>query len=293
MEMVSECWRCDAACTKYSLLCYFLQSIFACANVRNVRTGIATASSVVKGFESSTSWLYRPKVWRSVCILSSVLNARDVCVPKEPVLNGKTDRHIRNVTTPGYMSIRVRNILTLRFHLNCIRDNAKCQRVFSLVYAFMQSNIEETTVAGNGGNDDYVDGGGGGVKQSVYIYTIWMRFKSCCARHFFLIFMHSHSEHKTHLIWQTTTVSGSSQKHPVPLTSTQSIQGIHGSDLRQRCRVICACHRQQSATNEIGERKKKKNGFFLLRRSLAVVTETNRFVFDAQAGRSRWKTKLK
>lgn len=119
------------------------------------------------------------------------------------------------------------------------------------------------------------------------IRTIWVRFKTRCARHFFLIFMHSHSEHKTHLIWQTTTVSGSSQKHPVPLRSHNS--SILAYVERSTSRLSSFVHGIDSEAQQMKRRK-----FFLLRRSLAMVTETNRCVADAQqAARRRWKTKLK
>lgn len=89
------------------------------------------------------------------------------------------------------------------------------------------------------------------------------------------------SEHKTHLIWQTTTVSGRSRKHPVPLVVR---------------RHLCMQHRQRCATN--GKAK------ILLCDKIAIVSETNRALSAigavaaisagwTKAVRRRWKTELK
>lgn len=100
------------------------------------------------------------KVW---CILfSSVLNARDVSKNVAFWMETQlTTRHMYGaiVHIAKYiLYVHVWNILTLRFHLNCIRDNAKCQRI---VFPFFRSALVSH-------------------RNHVYIRTIWMRFKSHC-----------------------------------------------------------------------------------------------------------------
>lgn len=79
---------------------------------------------------------------------------------------------------------------------------------YSLPYAFMQYACDTAAATTTNERQQQSDDGGKSL-----IYNMNAIQVSLCATLFLHIYVFT-SEHKTHLIWQTTTVGGRSQKHP-------------------------------------------------------------------------------